>query len=90
MAYMYAPGFVPVNPAALALFASVDANRSGTVDARELHHALSNGGYTAFSFKTTRLLMRMFDMDRSGSLGYREFETLLGQLGACVHRARNV
>ena len=82
MAYMYAPGFTPVNPAALALFASVDANRSGTVDARELHHALSHGGWTAFSFKTTRILMRMFDSDRSGALGFREFESLLAQLGA--------
>jgi len=80
--YCYAPGFVPANPAALALFAAADPNRSGTVDARELHAALSAGGWRAFSFKTTKLLMRMFDTDRSGALGYREFESMLAQLGA--------
>ena len=80
--YMYTPGFAPVNPTAYALFCAVDTNRSGTVDVRELHSALSNGGWSAFSFKTTRLLMRMFDADRSGALGYREFEALLQQLDA--------
>jgi len=80
--YCYQPGFSPVNPAAYALFLGVDANRSGTVDARELHAALSNGGWTAFSFKTTKILMRMFDADRSGALAYREFESLLAQLMA--------
>lgn len=58
---------MPVNPAAFALFVAVDANRSGTIDARELHMALSNGGWTSFSFKTIKLLMRMFDTDFSGS-----------------------
>lgn len=58
---------MPVNPAAFALFVAVDANRSGTIDARELHMALSNGGWTTFSFKTIKLLMRMFDTDFSGS-----------------------
>jgi Ca2+-binding EF-hand superfamily protein len=79
-AYAYQPGFQPQNPAAYHLFMGVDLNRSGTVDARELHHALSNGGWTAFSYKTTKILMRMFDADGSGHLGYREFESLIGQL----------
>ena len=58
----------------------VDLNRSGTVDARELHLALSNGGHSSFSFKTTKILMRMFDLDGSGALGYKEFESMIGQL----------
>lgn len=77
----YVQGFVPTNPTAYALFCAVDTNRSGSVDFRELHMALSNGGYTQFSIKTTKLLIRMFDVDRSaGSLGYSEFERLLTQL----------
>ena len=80
--FCYAAGFQPMNPAAYALFQGVDRNRSGTVDAHELHAALSSGGYTSFSYKTTKLLMRMFDSDMSGALGYKEFESLLAQLGA--------
>jgi peflin len=82
MAFIYASGFAPTNPHALSLFMGVDQNRSGTVDVRELHLALTNGGWTQFSPKTTRLLMRMYDANRSGQLGYREFEALLNQLGA--------
>ena len=32
------------------------------------------------SIKTARLLLRMYDADRSGSLSYYEFERLMGQL----------
>lgn len=80
--YAYQVGFAPQNPAAYRLFIGVDLNRSGSVDHRELHHALSNGGHTAFSFKTVKILMRMFAADGGHTLGYREFENLIGQLQA--------
>lgn len=63
----YAPGYTPANPNAFTLFQNVDHDRSGYIDIKELHHALSNGGWTKFSPKTTRLLMKMFDLDRSGT-----------------------
>jgi hypothetical protein len=64
---LYAAPFQPQNPAAFALFMAVDRDRSGQVNVGELQAALSNGGFTAFSPRTTRLLMRMYDRDRSGA-----------------------
>ena len=77
---IYAAGFAPANPHAYSLFMAVDRDRSGSVSLPELHHALTHGGYVSFSIKTARLLLRMYDADRSGSLSYFEFERLLGQL----------
>jgi Ca2+-binding EF-hand superfamily protein len=79
---MYAQGFAPRNAQAYHLFCQVDRNRSGTIDLVELQHALSAGGYVSFNRKTTRLLSRMFDFDRSGTLAYPEFESLMTQLGS--------
>lgn len=76
----YQPGFQPRDPVAFSWFCAVDTNRSGTVDEHELQRALSNGGFTAFSKRTTRKLMRMFDADRSNTLGYGEFEQLVAYL----------
>ena len=76
---IYAPGFMPVNPHAYAVFQSVDRDRSGSISLPELHMALCQGG-EAFSIKAARLLLRLYDADRSGSLGYAEFERLLAQL----------
>ena len=76
---IYAPGFMPVNPHAYAVFQQVDRDRSGSISLPELHLALCQGG-EAFSIKAARLLLRLYDADRSGSLGYAEFERLLAQL----------
>ncbi len=73
----YAGGFVAANPAAWAMFTAVDANRSGSVDAKELHAALSHGGWTKFSPKTTRLLMKMFDADRTGARPSSRFPSVV-------------
>jgi Ca2+-binding EF-hand superfamily protein len=63
----YTPGFAPANPAAFAMFQAVDADRSGSISFRELHAALSNGGWSKFSPRTTRLLIKMFDADKTGA-----------------------
>lgn len=55
------------------LFAAVDTDKSGAIDATELQSALSSGGWREFSDKTARMLIRIFDADRSGSIGYQEF-----------------
>lgn len=75
-----ASGYAPANPAAWALFQSVDTDRTGSINPKELQAALSHGGWVAFSPKTTRMLMRMYDTDRSGTLGYLEFERLLATM----------
>ena len=77
---IYAPGFTPVDPHAWALFQQVDRDRSGSISLHELSAALNSGGFEKFSIKSARLLMRLYDSDRSGSLGYAEWERLLAQL----------
>ena len=57
-----------VNPVAWAMFSAVDVDRSGNINERELQTALSHGGWLPFSIKTTRMLIKMFDVDRSGKL----------------------
>lgn len=49
----YQAGWHPQNPTAYALFIAVDADRSGSISFNELQTALSNGGWTKFSAKTT-------------------------------------
>lgn len=54
-------------------FAAVDTNRSGTISATELERALINGDWSPFDLDTVKLLMSMFDVDRSGTIGFNEF-----------------
>ena len=53
---------------------------SGQIGHQELQKALSKGGWQPFALRTVVLLINMFDADRSGTIGYREFEQLLGSL----------
>ncbi|KAG2339614.1 EF-hand, partial [Suillus weaverae] len=54
-------------------FAAVDTDRSGAISAVELERALINGDWTPFDLDTVKLLMSMFDVDRTGSIGFNEF-----------------
>ncbi|CAK5281992.1 unnamed protein product [Mycena citricolor] len=53
-------------------FTSVDADRSGAITAPELERALINGDWTPFDLDTVKLLMTIFDTDRSGTIGFNE------------------
>ncbi|KAG1734475.1 hypothetical protein EDB19DRAFT_1152305 [Suillus lakei] len=57
-------------------FAAVDTDRSGAISAVELERALINGDWTPFDLDTVKLLMGMFDVDRSGTIGFNEFSGL--------------
>ncbi|KAI0040312.1 EF-hand [Auriscalpium vulgare] len=57
-------------------FTSVDTDRSGQVSAPELQKALINGDWTPFDLDTVKLLMNIFDTDRSGTIGFNEFSGL--------------
>ncbi|KAF8466516.1 hypothetical protein JB92DRAFT_3086221 [Gautieria morchelliformis] len=57
-------------------FQSVDVDRSGAITATELQHALVNGDWTPFDLDTVKLLMTIFDTDRSGTIGFNEFAGL--------------
>ncbi|KAI1177603.1 EF-hand [Nemania sp. FL0916] len=61
------------DPSLLPLFRAVDKDSTGQLSERELSAALVNGDWTAFDPQTVRMMIRMFDTDRSGTIGFDEF-----------------
>ncbi|KAG8738934.1 hypothetical protein FRC10_006320 [Ceratobasidium sp. 414] len=57
-------------------FNSVDSDRSGSISAPELQQALFNGDWSPFDLDTVKMLITMFDTDRSGCIGFNEFSGL--------------
>ncbi|KAF8706603.1 P-loop containing nucleoside triphosphate hydrolase protein, partial [Rhizoctonia solani] len=57
-------------------FSSVDSDRSGAISANELQQALVNGDWSPFDLDTVKMLMSIFDTDRSGTIGFNEFSGL--------------
>jgi len=64
------------DPQLWSWFVSVDKDRSGAISANELQRALVNGDWTTFDLDTVKLLMNIFDTDRSGTIGFNEFSGL--------------
>ena len=62
------------------IFDRVDTNRSGSINARELQAALSNGSWEPFSEATTCLFIRMFDRNGDNVLSFSEFKQLWNYL----------
>jgi len=61
------------DPQLWSWFVSVDKDRSGAISLQELQKALVNGDFTPFDLDTVKLLMNIFDVDRSGTIGFNEF-----------------
>jgi peflin len=61
------------DPTLLPLFRAVDKDGTGQLSERELSAALVNGDWTAFDPHTVKMMIRMFDSDRSGAIGFDEF-----------------
>jgi Ca2+-binding EF-hand superfamily protein len=57
-------------------FITVDTDRSGHISVTELQKALINGDWSPFDLDTVKLLMSIFDTDRSGTIGFTEFSGL--------------
>jgi Ca2+-binding EF-hand superfamily protein len=82
----YGGGFAPpgghrgappgADPQLWSWFTSVDTDRSGSITAPELERALINGDWTPFDLDTVKLLMSIFDVDRSGTIAFNEFAGL--------------
>ncbi|CAG8954224.1 hypothetical protein HYFRA_00005844 [Hymenoscyphus fraxineus] len=70
------------DPALWPLFKAVDKDGSGQLTEKELRAALVNGDWTSFDPHTVRMMIRMFDSDRSGLIGFEEFCGLWGFLAA--------
>ncbi|KAJ4295730.1 hypothetical protein N0V88_004432 [Collariella sp. IMI 366227] len=61
------------DPTLRPLFNAVDKDGTGWLSERELSAALVNGDWTSFDPQTVRMMIRMFDSDRSGTIGFEEF-----------------
>ncbi|KAK4162071.1 hypothetical protein QBC43DRAFT_322267 [Cladorrhinum sp. PSN259] len=68
-----APRDGAADPTLLPLFRAVDKDGTGQLSEKELSAALVNGDWTAFDPQTVRMMIRMFDSDRSGTIGFEEF-----------------
>ncbi|KAL5116283.1 hypothetical protein ACEQ8H_005841 [Pleosporales sp. CAS-2024a] len=64
------------------LFGAVDKDNNGSLTEAELRTALVNGDWSPFDPHTVRMMIRMFDTDRSGRLSFDEFCGLWGFLSA--------
>ncbi|TQV97314.1 EF-hand domain pair domain-containing protein [Cordyceps javanica] len=74
------PPLSPAPPDLVAMFHKVDIDGTGALTEKELSAALVNGDYTPFDIETVRMMIRMFDADRSGSISFDEFRGLLSFL----------
>ncbi|KAK2850563.1 hypothetical protein FQN49_005541 [Arthroderma sp. PD_2] len=64
------------------LFRAANASNSGSLSASELGSALVNGDYTSFNRDTVTMMIRMFDRDGNGTVGFDEFVALWRFLAA--------
>ena len=55
------------------LFKAVDRRGTGQLTEEELRAALVNGDFTSFDPHTVKMMIRMFDANRSGTIGFDEF-----------------
>ena len=67
-------------------FTSVDADRSGQISPLELQQALVNGNMSKFSEETCKMMISMFDTNKSGTIDMNEF----GQLFSYVQQWRGI
>ncbi|KAE8226432.1 hypothetical protein CF319_g966 [Tilletia indica] len=64
------------NPQLWGWFVAVDRDGSGNISPIELQQALVNGDWSPFDLDTVKMLMAIFDVDRSGHITFQEFEAL--------------
>ncbi|KAG8527104.1 uncharacterized protein KY384_008533 [Bacidia gigantensis] len=55
------------------LFKAVDKYGTGQLTDRELGKALVNGDFSSFDSHTIKMMIRMFDVDKNGSIDFDEF-----------------
>lgn len=75
-------GAVPgIDPTVQQWFMAVDTDRSGRINMMELQQALGHQPWARFGPETCRLMITMFDRDRSGSIELHEFQALWTYIG---------
>uniref|UniRef100_V5G963 Peflin n=1 Tax=Anoplophora glabripennis TaxID=217634 RepID=V5G963_ANOGL len=71
-----APTQTPIGPEVQQWFQAVDRDHSGQINWEELQSALVNGQGENFSSQACKLMIGMFDVDKSGTIGINEFQLL--------------
>jgi len=61
-------------------FNAVDQDRSGQIDSKELQKALVNGNWSHFSEEACRMMIDMFDRDKTGQINVQEFSSLFSYI----------
>ncbi|KAL8735694.1 MAG: hypothetical protein Q9181_002736 [Wetmoreana brouardii] len=67
------PGQSNQDASLFPLFKAVDKKGTGHLTEKELRAALVNGDFTSFDPHTVKMMIRMFDADKSGTIGFDEF-----------------
>ena len=75
-----APQQPQVDPQVQQWFNAVDSDRSGQIDAKELQRALVNGNWSNFSEEVCRMMIDMYDKDKTGTISINEFQELFGSM----------
>merc|ERR1712051_1004805 len=75
-----APQQPPVDPQVQQWFNAVDQDRSGQITAGELSKALVNGNWSNFSEEACRMMIDMYDKDKTGTIEVHEFSQLFGSI----------
>ena len=68
-------------------FVAVDRDGSGQINPTELSQALINGDWTPFDLDTVKMLMSVFDVDRSGHISFNEVSESL-ERSECARYSR--
>ncbi|KAI9568920.1 hypothetical protein HD554DRAFT_2021634 [Boletus coccyginus] len=61
------------DPQLWSWFHGVNVDRSGEISVVELQRALDHGDWAPFDVDTIKLLMQLFDNDRRGTIGFKQF-----------------
>lgn len=69
-----------MSPQIMQWFSAVDQDRSGQIDPKELQSALVNGNMSHFSEEACRMMIDMFDRDKSGQINVQEFAALFNYI----------
>jgi len=82
----YAPSQPQMDPNIASWFRAVDTDNSGQINADELSKALVNGNWSHFSEEACRMMIDLYDADKTGTINVNEFD----QLFQCINKWKGV
>ena len=79
-----------MDPQLAQWFNAVDRDRSGQIGAKELQRALVNGNWSHLSEEACRMMIDMFDRDKTGQINVHEFSSLIAYIEELVNIWENI